>query len=67
MIGLERRGLVRRIPGKARAIEVIDPGSLQAVLLNPEIYALVQAYAAGHRIGVDTATNELLRGALGAA
>jgi SOS-response transcriptional repressor LexA len=64
---LEERGHIRRSPRKARSIEFITPDQMQAVLLNREIYALVRAYAASQHIGLDTATNELLRGALGAA
>lgn len=64
VVGLERRGIIRRIPGKARAIEVVDPGAMQAVLLNREIFELVRAYAGSQRIGMDTACNELLRSCL---
>ncbi len=64
---LEERGHIRRAAKRARAIEFIDPATMQAVLLNEEIFALVKAYAASQHIGVDTATNELLRGALGAS
>lgn len=67
VIGLERRGLLRRIPGKARAIEVIDPRAMQAVLLSKEVFCLVQAYAAGQRISVDTAVSEIVREAMGAS
>lgn len=65
--GLEERGHIRRTYKKARAIELITPDQMQAVLLNQEIFALVKAYAVSQHIGLDTATNELLRGALGAA
>lgn len=64
---LEERGHIRRVAKKARSIEFIEPGQMQAVLLNQEIFALVKAYAVSQHIGLDTATNELLRGALGAA
>jgi SOS-response transcriptional repressor LexA len=65
--GLEGRNLIRRIPGRARAIEIVTPENMQAVLLNSEIYSLVRAYAWSQRIGLDCAANELLRNALGAA
>lgn len=65
--GLEERGHIRRAYKKARSIELITPETMQAVLLNQEIYALVRAYAGSQRIGLDTAANELLRNALGAA
>ncbi len=61
---LEERGCVQRIPGHARSIEVI---LRRTVELNPEIYALIQAYARSHSTSVKTATNEALRQWLGAA
>lgn len=67
VIGLERRGLIRRIPGRARAIEVVEPGMMQAVLLSKEVFRLVQVYAESQRISVDCAASELLREAMGAA
>lgn len=58
---LEERGFIRRLPNRARAIEVIMP---RTVTLNPEILGLVDAYAREHRINRDTAANELLRSVL---
>jgi SOS-response transcriptional repressor LexA len=65
--GLEERGVIRRSPGRARSIEIIDPATMQAVSLNSEIFNLVRAYAASERIGIDTAANALLRDCLGAS
>lgn len=68
--GLEERGRIRRLPNRARAIEVLhsqvsnDRGD--SVKLNPEIRRLLTQYAAEERIGLDTAANALLRDALGA-
>lgn len=64
---LVERGAVRRLNHRARAIELIEPNSMQAVLLNREIYSLLSAYATGMQISIDVAAGELLRGALGAA
>jgi SOS-response transcriptional repressor LexA len=61
---LEEQGHIRRLRYRARSIQLIDPGEVK---LNDEIFQLVQKYAQGHRIGVDTAANELLRQVLGAA
>lgn len=58
---LEERGHIRRIPNRARAIEVVMP---RTVTLNHEICGLVDAYARVHRINRDTAANELLRSVL---
>lgn len=64
---LEERGAIRRTSHRARSIEIINPATMQAVLLSPEIFSLVRAYAESQRIKVDTAANELLRQVLGAA
>jgi repressor LexA len=61
---LEGRGAIRRMAGKIRSIEIVEENS---VALNPEIAQLVRDYAKQERVGVDTAANELLRQALGAA
>lgn len=64
--GLEERGYIRRIRNRARALEIVErPQS--TVTLNTEILTLTDRYAAEHRISRDTAANELLRIALGAA
>lgn len=60
---LEERGCVQRVPGKARAIEAVLPRTVE---LNPEIFALMVAYARTHSTSVKTATNEALRQWLGA-
>ena len=64
---MENRGVIRRLKAKARAVEIVETADMQAVLLNREIFELVRAYAGSQRIGMDTAANELLREALGAA
>lgn len=63
--GLVERGAIRRIKGRARAIELVEP--TQAVILNRDVYSLLSVYAAGQHISVDTAAGELLRDALGAS
>lgn len=65
---LQERGYIRRIPRKARAIELVPqdqparPSYL--VALNPEILILTDRYAKQCGIGRDTAVNELLRSCL---
>lgn len=61
---LEQRGHIRRLPNKARAIEVIPQ---RAVTLRPEIHELTRRYARKNHITIETAANELLRDLLGAA
>jgi SOS-response transcriptional repressor LexA len=65
--GLTQRGYIRRLNRKARAIELLEPETMQAVLLNKEIFGLLRSYAASQHIGLDTAANALLRDSLGAA
>lgn len=59
---LEVRGCIRREKG-ARAIELLG----SQVTLKDEILILTDRYANAHGISRDTAANELLRAALGAA
>lgn len=62
---LEARGHLRRLPGRARALELTQDAT---VTLSPEILALVDRYAREHGILLrSTAANELLRSALDAA
>lgn len=65
IVELEKRGYVRRNPHKARSIEIVPP--MGTVKLNAEIHSLVSKYATEHGIKIETAANELLRGAIGAA
>jgi SOS-response transcriptional repressor LexA len=66
LLALEERGCVRRIHSRHRAIELVHPSD-RSVTLNREILTLTDRYAQLHGISRDTATNELLRIALGAA
>jgi SOS-response transcriptional repressor LexA len=54
---LIERGAVRRMPGRARAIEIIEPWS---VTLSRQVGPQVEAYARQHRISLSTAASELL-------
>lgn len=59
---LEDRGLIRRLPNQARAIEVVEgrsPGFVVDPV--PEVRRAIEAYAASHRITVKTAAEEALR------
>lgn len=58
------RGHLRKQARKARGLIVVEPHQVQ---LNPEIYDLVTSYARLSHTNVETAANELLRNALGAA
>lgn len=45
MLSLEERGVIRRLASKARAIELVEPNSMQAVLLHSDTYRIAQLYA----------------------
>lgn len=62
LVALEERGHIRRMPGRARAIELIDA---RTAVVNPEIAAGVRDYARSQLITFDTAVNELLRMSVG--
>jgi repressor LexA len=61
---LVERGHIRILPGKSRAIELVNQSNF--VALNPEIHRLTERYAQAEGISVEVATNELLRASLGA-
>jgi len=65
MVSLEERGVVRRLERRGRAIELVEPANMRAVLLSGEIHTTLKTYAASQHISMDTAANELLRQALG--
>jgi SOS-response transcriptional repressor LexA len=67
MVALEGRGVIRRIAAKARAIEIVEPSSMQAVLLHSDTYRIAQLYAGSKHVSVDTAVNAIIRERLGAA
>lgn len=58
---LEASGHIRRDPRHARSIEVVNP---RAVKLHPEVLELTDNYARLRGISRESATNQLLRGAL---
>lgn len=61
---LESKNYLRRHQG-FRCIRLTE--TKDSVVLNREISALLRQYAGAENIALDTAANELLRGALGAA
>lgn len=58
---LERKGLIHRLPHRQRSIVLGPP---PVIRLNPEIHRLAKSYAETMGIELETAANELLRGAL---
>lgn len=58
---LEERGLVRRMSNRPRALQVVDPKSMHAVLLSPETFGLARIYASNQGIGVDAAVDAIVR------
>lgn len=64
---LEDRGYLRRMPNRARAIELIEQGTPErnAVRLSPEVERAVARHSKG--ASLEVATNEMLREYLGIA
>ena len=56
---LEERGYLRRIPYRARSIELIEPDDT-TIKLSPQVERAVSEYARRHRTTTQVAANELL-------
>lgn len=56
---LEERGYIRRMPNRARAIEIIP--TRDAIELHPEVRGAAVAYARQHGISLSTAVSEAAR------
>lgn len=54
------RGAIRRLPHRARAIEICETSGI-AVEPHPEVRSAIEAYAKEHGITVKTAAEEALR------
>lgn len=61
---LEERGYLRRMPNRARAIELIEQRDA-TVTLSPHVERAVSEYARRHRTTTQVAANELLAEYLG--
>lgn len=64
LVILEQDGYIRRAKGRARSIQIIDPGEVK---LSADVFKLVQQYAEVEQISVDTAVNQFVRDALESA
>lgn len=58
VLALEERGYIRRIPRRARAIEIIEHGS--PVRLSRQVESLVAQYARENGASIEVSVNELL-------
>lgn len=65
LCALEERGYVRRLPGRARAIEIVVQSA--GFKVKPELHEHLTEYAKEAGMSEERALNELLRGALGLA
>jgi repressor LexA len=63
---LEERGHLRRLSGRARAIEVVEP-SERVVTISPSLWPILERYAASHHIPVARAACQLIRDQLESA
>lgn len=61
--GLEDRGLIRRVPGRARAIEVVDPTENKGPLsfLSPDVRAVIESEANAAGMRPETIIAEVVR------
>lgn len=65
---LEERGCIRRLPGRARAIEIIpQDGPGDAVRLHPEVRAAAVEYATRTHTSLSTVISEAVAAYLGKA
>jgi SOS-response transcriptional repressor LexA len=58
---LEELGVIRVTKGRARSIQIIDPGEVK---LNDAVFKLLQQYAKAEEMSVDGAVNQIVRDAL---
>lgn len=63
--GIEERGLIRRLPNKARAIEIVAP--VLELSPHPEVMAQIRRYATAQKVSVETIACEALRSWFGGA
>ena len=61
---LEERGAVRRIPGRARAYEVVPEAEARMVLVSARVWAPLIQYAIAERINLETAVNQFIEDGL---
>ncbi len=62
--GLTERGLIRRLPDRARAIEIVRAKQIARGFIVepiPEVCRAIETFAAKHAISVKTAAEEALR------
>lgn len=60
--GLEERGRIRRIPGRMRAIEIIDQPQEKVIgFLPPDVRGFLSAYASAHHVLPETIIAERMR------
>lgn len=67
MDGLEDRGMIRRLPRQARAIEIVPENETRNVLVKGDLWAPLVRYATAEKINLETAVNQFIRDGLESA
>jgi SOS-response transcriptional repressor LexA len=67
MKGLEERGAIRRLHGKARAVEIVPDDETRAVLIRAHVWGPLIQYAIAEKVDLETAVNEFISNGLGVA
>lgn len=61
MLRLEERGAIRRMPAKARAIEIVPESERRTVLIPQDVWALLMGYCTSEQVKVETAVAQFVR------
>ncbi|MDB5584862.1 MAG: repressor LexA [Bradyrhizobium sp.] len=65
--GLEERGVIRRLPYRERAIEVVSDDQTRSVTVSADLWAPLVRYAIAEKINLETAVNAFIRDGLESA
>lgn len=58
---MQERGVIRRLPGKARAVEIVGADHAALAFLSPDVRKVVLAYATAHDTSPETVIAERMR------
>ena len=67
LLALEERGAIRRLPNRARSIEVVPQDQTRAVVVSADLWAPLIRYAIAEKINLETAVNSFIRDGLESA
>lgn len=58
---MQERGVIRRLPGKARAVEIVGADPTTLTFLSPDVRAFLNGYAKAHDTSPETIIAERMR------